>query len=53
MPAPFYHSSPLPESLSDHVLDLINAFSSAATVLSGQYTTLNKATNGLLDGTNP
>src|SRR5262249_18037046 len=40
-------------SLADHLRDLANAFASAAGVLSQHYTDLNKATNGLLDGTYP
>lgn len=42
-----------PESLADHIRDLANAFASAAGVLSTQYTDLNKATKGLLNGTYP
>ncbi|MGH2506857.1 MAG: hypothetical protein ACRDHZ_05510, partial [Ktedonobacteraceae bacterium] len=41
------------ESLSDHIRDLAGAFASTASVLSEQYTNLNNATSGILDGTYP
>jgi uncharacterized protein YukE len=53
MPAPFLHGSPPPESLADHIRDLANQFSTVAAVLADQYTSLNNATSGLLDGTYP
>jgi uncharacterized protein YukE len=49
-PASFYRRS---ESLAEKVQDLANEFANMASVLSQQYTHLNKATNGLLDGTFP
>jgi len=53
MPAPFLHGSRPPESLSQEIQDLANQFANVSGVLSEQYDTLNRATNGLLDGTFP
>lgn len=50
---PGYPGATPRESLSDKIHDLAKAFSNTAGTLSNQYTSLNKATNGLLNGTNP
>jgi uncharacterized protein YukE len=53
MPGIYYHGSPPPETPADHIADLANAFANASSVLAKHYHDLNKATNGLLDGTFP